>query len=65
MIAFVFFVIAMFGTYEIKNLPVGKVRVLAWHEAEPHWLNKDYGKGEVIEIKEGAPTVKDFEFTPK
>jgi hypothetical protein len=48
-----------FGTYEIKNLPVGKVRVIAWHE-KVGYLNKDEGKGQVVEIKEGAPTELDF-----
>lgn len=51
---------AKFGTYEIKNLPVGKVKVLAWHE-KVGWLNKGEGKGEVIEVAEGKETVKDFE----
>ena len=55
---------AKFGTYEIKNLPVGKVRVYAWHE-RAGWLNKNEGRGEEIEIKEGAETEKDFEATPK
>jgi hypothetical protein len=55
---------ANFGTYEIKNLPVGKVKVLAWHE-KALYLNKGEGKGEIIEIKEGAPTDKDFEAKPK
>lgn len=53
-----------FGTFEIKNLPVGKVRILAWHE-KAGWLNKNEGKGEVIEIKEGAPTEITFEASPK
>jgi hypothetical protein len=53
-----------FGTYEIKNLPVGKVKVFAWHE-KAGYLNKGEGKGEVIEIKEGAPIDKDFVAEPK
>ncbi len=53
-----------FGTYEIKNLPAAKVRVLAWHE-KSGWLNQGEGKGEVVEIKEGAPTTKDFEAEAK
>jgi hypothetical protein len=53
-----------FGTFEIKNLPVGNVRILAWHE-KAGWLNKGEGKGEVIEIKEGAPTEKNFEASAK
>ncbi len=53
-----------FGTYEIKNLPAGKVRVFVWHEAGK-WLNKNAGRGEVVEIKEGAPTEKDFEMEVK
>jgi hypothetical protein len=55
---------AKFGAFEIKNLPVGKVRVLAWHE-KAGWLNKGEGKGEVIEIAEGKETTKDFEAEAK
>jgi hypothetical protein len=51
---------AKFGTYTIKNLPVGKVKVLAWHE-KVGWLNKGEGKGEVIDIAEGKETEKNFE----
>jgi hypothetical protein len=47
-----------FGTYEIKNLPVGKVRVFAWHE-KGKWLTSN--KGDVVEIKEDGPTEKNFE----
>jgi hypothetical protein len=53
-----------FGTYEIKNLPVGKVRVLAWHE-NCGYLNKEAGKGEVIEILADKETTKDFEAKPR
>lgn len=51
---------AAFGTYEIKNLPVGKVRVLAWHE-ECGYLNKGKGKGVVVQILPEKATVQDFE----
>lgn len=53
-----------FGTYEIKNLPVGKLRVLAWHE-KSGYLNKESGKGEPIEIQENKETTKDFEAKPQ
>lgn len=53
-----------FGTYEIKNLPVGKMRVIAWHEA-CGYLNQNAGKGEDIEIADGKETEKNFEATPK
>ena len=53
-----------FGTYEIKNLPAGKMRVIVWHE-ECGYLNKNGGQGEEIEIAEGKPTEKNFEATPK
>jgi hypothetical protein len=53
-----------FGTYEIKNLPVGKMRVLAWHE-KCEWLTKNGVRGEEIEIAEGKETEKNFEATPK
>lgn len=52
-----------FGTYEIKNLPVGKLRVIVWHE-ECGYLNKGGGQGEEIEIVEGKPTEKNFEAKP-
>lgn len=55
---------AKFGTYEIHNLPAGKVRVLAWHEV-CGYLNKDGGKGEVIEILPEKPTEKNFDATAK
>lgn len=53
-----------FGTFEIKNLPVGKMRVLAWHE-QCEWLTQNGARGEEIEIAEGKPTEKDFVATPK
>ncbi len=54
-----------FGTYEITNLPAGKVRVIAWHEA-CGYLNKGGGKGEEIEILPGGKaTEKNFEATAK
>jgi hypothetical protein len=49
-----------FGTYEIKNPPAGQVRIIAWHEAYGY-LNKNGGKGEVIELKAEGMTRKDFE----
>jgi hypothetical protein len=55
---------AKFGTYEIKNLPAGKVRVIVWHE-KCGYLNKDGGKGEVVEITDGKETTKDFEAKPQ
>lgn len=53
-----------FGTYEIKGLPAGKVRVLVWHEA-CGYLNKGEGKGEVIEILADKDTEKNFEANAK
>lgn len=51
---------AKFGTYEISNLPVGKVKIRAWHE-KAGYLNQNGGQGEVIEIMEGGKdTTKDF-----
>lgn len=52
-----------FGTYEIKGLPAGKVRVIAWHE-KLGYLNQGGGKGEEIEIKADGATEKDFEAAP-
>ena len=53
-----------FGTYEIKNLPVGKVLVIAWHE-RCGYLNKNGGRGEEIEIADGKATEKNFEAKPQ
>jgi hypothetical protein len=49
-----------FGTYEIPNVPAGKVRLFAWHE-RIGYLHKGAKKGEPFELKDGAPTVRDFE----
>lgn len=49
-----------FGTYEIKYVPAGKARVFAWHE-KAGWLNEGAAKGEPIELRDGAITVKNFE----
>jgi hypothetical protein len=49
-----------FGTYEIKNVPAGKVRLFAWHE-QIGFLTKETKKGEPFELKDGEPTVRDFE----
>jgi hypothetical protein len=45
-----------YGTYEIKNVPAGKFRVIAWHE-KAGYLNG--ARGEEIDLKGGANT-KDF-----
>jgi hypothetical protein len=50
-----------FGTYEIKNVPQGKVRVIAWHP-KAGYLNGP--KGEEIELKGGENT-KDFKISAK
>ncbi len=47
---------AAWGTYEIKNVPARKVRVIAWHE-RAGYLNG--ARGEDIELKAGV-NVKDF-----
>jgi len=46
-----------YGTYEIKNVPAGKVKVYAWH-AKAGYLGKGAG-GEEITLTDGANT-KDF-----
>lgn len=53
-----------FGTFELKNLPVGKMRIVAWHETGVY-LNEGGGNGQPIEIKEGEPTVVNFDLTAK
>jgi hypothetical protein len=49
------------GTYEIKNVPAGKVRVIAWHEKAGYLTGP---KGEEIELKAGENT-KDFKISAK
>lgn len=51
------------GNFEIKNAPVGKVNIVAWHEGHPGNFLKG-NKGEAIELKEGDNT-KDFEVRAK
>jgi hypothetical protein len=53
---------ANYGTYEIKNVPAGKVRVIAWHE-RAGYLGKG-AKGEDIELRAGANT-KNFTMTAR
>jgi hypothetical protein len=49
-----------FGTYEIPNVPAGRVRLFAWHE-KIGYLNKGAKEGETFELKEREPTVRNFE----
>lgn len=55
---------AKFGTYEIENPPAGKVCIRAWHEV-CGYLNRNGGKGEVLEVKAKGPTRKDFAMTAR
>jgi hypothetical protein len=48
-----------YGTYEIKGVPAGKVRILAWQE-KVGYLHKGGKKGEPIELTDGE-TTRDFE----
>jgi hypothetical protein len=50
-----------YGTYEIKNVPAGKVRVIAWHE-KAGYLNG--ANGEEIELRAGTNT-KNFKVTAR
>ncbi len=52
------------GNFEIKNVPVGKVKIYAWHEAAAKDKFITGKAGEVIELKDGANT-KDFSETPE
>jgi hypothetical protein len=47
------------GNYEIKNVPVGKVRVVAWHE-QSGYVNEGGGKGEELNLPEDGEAAKDF-----
>jgi hypothetical protein len=53
-----------FGTFEMKNLPTGNMRIVAWHESGVY-LNEGGGKGQPITIKEGEPTEVKFELNVK
>jgi hypothetical protein len=50
------------GTSEIKNTPVGTMRIVAWHE-KAGFLTKP--EGDEITIREGGPTIKNFEIKAK
>lgn len=55
---------ASFGSYEIKNTPVGKVRIVAWHE-KAGYLNKNGLEGDEITIKQDQPLELNFELEAK
>jgi hypothetical protein len=48
------------GKFEIKDVPAGKYKVVAWHPA----LNKGKPIEQEIEVKDGAETKAKFEFKP-
>jgi hypothetical protein len=52
------------GNFEIKNAPVGKFRIVVWHETG--WRNQDTGKkGDPIEIKPGVNDLGALEIKPR
>jgi hypothetical protein len=55
-----------FGTYEIKNVPAGKLKIVAWHE-EALFLTPDkkLTGGYEIEVKPGETVEKDFDLEVK
>lgn len=53
-----------FGAYEIKNTPVGKMRIFAWHE-KAGYLNKNGKEGEAITVKDEGITEVNFELEVK
>jgi hypothetical protein len=57
-----------FGTYEIHNVPAGKLKIVAWHEgaAGGKFLTKDrtIATADPIEVKAGETVTKDFELEP-
>jgi len=58
---------AVFGTYEIKNVPTAvKLKIVAWHE-EALFLTPDkkMASAETIEVKDGETLTKDFEMEAK
>ena len=48
------------GKFEIKDIPPGKYKLVAWHPA----LNKQKPLEQEIEVKDGAETKAKFEFKP-
>ena len=53
------------GNFEIKNAPVGKFRIVAWHD-EAGWRNQEtLKKGDTIEIKPGVNDVGSLEIKPR
>jgi len=48
------------GKFEIKDVPAGKYKLVAWHPA----LNKGKPIEQEIEVKDGAPASTKFEFKP-
>ena len=48
------------GKFEIKNVPAGKYKVVAWHPA----LNKGVPIEQELEVKDGASSAAKFEFKP-
>jgi hypothetical protein len=48
------------GKFEIKDIPPGKYKVVAWHPA----LNKQKPLEQEIEVKDGASASAKFEFKP-
>ncbi len=53
------------ASFEIKTVPAGKVRIVAWHEGLPgQFLTEGGAKGELIELKIGV-TIKNFKLKAK
>ncbi len=49
------------GEFEIKDAPVGKVRLIVWHGTKPGFVTPNKARGEEIELKAGEVTEKTFE----
>jgi len=52
------------GKFKIDKAPAGKYRIVAWQESVGY-LNKDFKKGQPIDIKADGVTDVNFEVTPK
>jgi len=52
------------GSFEIPNVPIGKVRIVAWHE-QAEFVNAGSKNGETLDLPANGEVVKDFNVSGK
>jgi len=52
------------GSFEIPNVPIGKVRIVAWHE-QAELVNAGSKNGETLDLPANGEVVKDFNVSGK